>query len=70
VVTNDQFRPPINIQNKRNKQSSDIYAFTINLVPLVLEKTSFVGHTFEYKCKTKQKVQFEKRNAKMRKRNE
>ena len=32
--------------------------FTIDLVPLVLEKTCFAGHTFEYKWKinkTKQK---------------
>jgi len=39
VVTNDQFWPPINIQNRRNKQTFNTYAFTINIVPLVLEET-------------------------------
>ena len=51
VVTNDNIRPPIIIQNKRNKQSFDTYAFTIDIVPLVLEKTCFAGHTFKYKWK-------------------
>ena len=58
AVTNDNIGPPINIQNRRNKQSFDTYAFTIDIVPLVLEKTCFAGHTFEYKWKinkTKQK---------------
>ena len=45
----------------------DTYAFTVNLVPLVLEETCFAGHTFEYKWKTKKKVQFKKRNVEMRK---
>ena len=54
VVTNDNTRPPIIIQNRRNKQSFDIYAFTIDIVPLVLEKTCFVGYTFKYKWKNKQ----------------
>jgi hypothetical protein len=34
-----------------NKQSFDTYAFTIDLVPLVLEKSCFAGHVFEYKWK-------------------
>ena len=49
AVLNDQIRPPNNIQNGRNKQTFGTYAFTINLVPLVLEETCFAGHTFEYK---------------------
>jgi hypothetical protein len=57
VVTIDQIRLPISIQNGRNKQTYDTYAYTIDLVPLVLEKTCFAGHTFEYKWKTKQKAQ-------------
>ena len=72
AVTNDNIRPPIIIQNRRNKQSFDTYAFTIDIVPLVLEKTCFVGHIVEYKwkiSKTKQKVQSRKRNAEMLKRN-
>ena len=59
VVIIDQIRPPNKVQNKRSKQSFDAYAFTINLVPLVLEKTCFAGHTFKYKWKTKQKAQIE-----------
>jgi hypothetical protein len=43
------------------------HAFTIDLVPLVLEEICFAAHTFEYKWKTRQKVQFGKRNAEMRK---
>ena len=43
AVTNDQFQPPINIQNKGNKQTFDTYAYTIDLVPLVLEETCFAG---------------------------
>ena len=49
AVLNEQIQLPINIQDMRNKQTFDTYAFTINLVPLVLEETCFVGHTFEYK---------------------
>ena len=37
-VTNDNIRPPIIIQNRRNKQTFDTYAYTTDLVPLVLEK--------------------------------
>ena len=46
------------------------YAYAIDVVPLVLEKTCFAGHTFKYKWKTKQKAQFKKCNAEMRKRKE
>ena len=49
AVINDQIRPPIIIQNRRNKHTFDTYAFTIDLVPLVFEKTCFAGHTFEFK---------------------
>ena len=72
MVTNDNIRSPIIIQNRRNKQSFDTYALTIDIVPLVLEKTCFVGHTFEYKWtinKTKQKAQSRNRNAEMHKGN-
>jgi len=72
VVLDDNIRPPIKIQNRRNKQTFNKYAFTIDIVPLVLEKTCFVGHIVEYKwkiSKTKQKVQSRKRNAEMLKRN-
>ena len=72
MVTNDQIRPPIIIQTRRNKQSFDTYAFTIDIIPLALEKTYFVGHTFEYKWKinkTKQKAQRRKHKAEMRKGN-
>ena len=68
AVTNDNIGPPIIIQNRRNKQSFDTYAFTIDIVPLVLKKTYFAGHTFEYKWKinkTKQKAQRRKRKAEM-----
>ena len=54
---------PIIVQNRRKKQYFDTYAFTIDIVPLVLEKTCFAGHTFEYKWKTKQKAQTRKRNV-------
>jgi hypothetical protein len=56
VVTFDQIRPSINVQNERNKQTYDIYAYTIDLVPLILEKICFARHTFEYKWKTKKKA--------------
>ena len=46
------------------------HAYAIDVVPLVMEKTCFTGNTFKYKWKTKQKVQFKKRNAEIRKRNE
>ena len=51
AVTNDNIRPLIIIQNKRNKPTFDTYAFTIDIVPLVLEKTCLAGHIFEYKWK-------------------
>ena len=63
AVTNDQIRPPITIQNGRNKQTFGTYAFIINLVPLVLEETCFVGHIFEYKWKTKHNAQSRKHNV-------
>ena len=69
AVTNDNIQPPIIIQNRRNKQTFDTYAFTIDTVPLVLEKTWFAGHTFKYKWKinkTKQIVQKRKHNVEMR----
>jgi hypothetical protein len=59
TVTNDQIRPPIIVQNRRNRHAFDTYVFTIDLVLLVFEKTCFVGHIFEYKWKTYQKVQTE-----------
>ena len=59
VVTNDQIRLPIIVQNRRNRHAFYTYAFTIDLVPLVLEKSCFVGHIFEYKWKTYQKAQTE-----------
>ena len=60
AVTNDQIWQPIIFQNRRNKQTYDTYAFTFDLVPLVLEKTCFVGHIFEYKWKiNKTKAQIE-----------
>ena len=62
-VLNDNIRPPITIQNGRNKQTFDTYAFTFDIVPLVLEETCFVGYTFEYKWKTKQNAQSRKRNT-------
>ena len=49
AVTNDQIRPPIKVQNRKNKQSFDTYTFTIDIVSLVLEKTCFAGVILEYK---------------------
>ena len=43
AVTNDNIRPPIIIQNRRNKHTFDTYAYTIDLVPLVLEETCLIG---------------------------
>jgi hypothetical protein len=37
AVHNDQIQLPINIQNRRNKQTYDTYAFTIDNFPHVLE---------------------------------
>jgi len=48
------------------------HAFTIDIVPLVLEKTWFAGHTFKYKWKinkTKQIVQKRKHKVEMHKGN-
>jgi hypothetical protein len=57
AVTNDNIRPLIIIQNERNKYTFDTCACTIDQVSLVLEKTCFAGHIFEYKWKTYQKAQ-------------
>ena len=59
AVTNDHFYPLIIVQNRRNKHAFDTYAFTIDLVPLVLEKSCFTSHIFKYKWKTYQKAQIE-----------
>ena len=48
AVTNDQIRPPIIIQNRRNKHTFDTYAFTIDIVPLVLQDYYFAGLILEY----------------------
>jgi hypothetical protein len=37
AVTNDQFQLPTNIQNRKNKQTFNTYAFTINIFPHVLD---------------------------------
>ena len=44
AVNNNNISPPIIVQNRRNKHTFSTYACTINLVPLVLEKTCFAGH--------------------------
>jgi hypothetical protein len=69
AVLNDNIRAPITIQNKRNKQTFDTYAFTFDIVPLVLKEICFAGHIFEYKWKTKQKVQIKRRKAEVHKGN-
>ena len=66
VVLNDQIRPPIKIQNRRNKQTYNTYAFIIDIVSLVLEESCFAEQIFEYKWKTRQKVQLRKRKAELR----
>jgi hypothetical protein len=48
AVTNDHFRPPIIVKNRRIRHAFDTYAFTIDLVPFVFEKICFAGHKFEY----------------------
>ena len=48
AVTNDQIRLPNKVQNRRNKQSFDTYAFTINIVLLVLQDYYFAGLILEY----------------------
>ena len=65
AVTNDHIRLPITIQNGRNKQTFDTYAYTIDIVPLVLQDYYFAGLIFEYKWKTRQTVQSIKRKAEM-----
>ena len=60
MVTNNRIGPPNKVQNRRIKQTFDTYAYTIDIVPLVLEKTCFAGHTFKYKWKTKKKAQSSK----------
>jgi hypothetical protein len=59
AVINDQIQPPIVIQNKRNRHVFDTYAFNIDLGPLVLEKSCFLGHIFKCKWKTYRKAQIE-----------
>ena len=39
------------------------HAFTIDIVPLVLEESCFAGHIFEYKRKIRQKAQLKKRKV-------
>ena len=63
AVTNDKIRPSNKVQNRRNKQSFDTYVFTIDLVPLVLEKSCFAGQVFEYKWKISKRRKTGKRNA-------
>ena len=48
MVTNDQIRLPNKVQNRRNKQIYDTYAFTIDIVPLVLQDFYFAGLILEY----------------------
>ena len=43
AVLNDNIRQPINIQNRRNKQTFDTYVFTIDIFPHVLEIQCFAG---------------------------
>jgi hypothetical protein len=59
VVTNNQIRPQIIVQNRRNRHAFDTYTSTIDLVPLIFEKTCFAGHIFENKWKAYQKAQTE-----------
>ena len=70
AVTIDQIRPPNEVQNRRNKQSFDTYAFIIDIVPFVLEKTCFTEHTFEYKWKIIKRRNQAKRKADPMPRNE
>ena len=46
------------------------HAFTIDIVPLVLEESCFAGHIFEYKWKTGQKAQLGKCKANLAQRNQ
>jgi hypothetical protein len=48
MVLNNHIRPPNKIQNRRNKQTYDTYAFSIDIVPLVLQDYYFVGLILEY----------------------
>ena len=63
AVTNDRIQPPSNVQNRRLKQTFDTYAYTIDLVPLVLEKTCFAGHIHEIHGNYGQSAQTRKRKA-------
>jgi hypothetical protein len=63
AVLNDQIRPLINIQNRRNKQTFDTYAFTIDIFPHVLETWCFAGHKHKIHGKYGQNAQSRKRNA-------
>ena len=67
AVLNDQIRPPIKIQNRRNKQTYNTYAFTTNILPHVLETWYFAGDIHEIHVKYEQKAQFGKRKAEIRK---
>ena len=51
AVTNDNTQTPIIVQNRRNKHTFDTYAFTINIVPLVLQDYYFIGLILEYSGK-------------------
>ena len=63
MVSIDQIRPPIKLQNGRNKQTFDTYAYTIDLVPLILEKTCFAGHIHEIHGNYGQSAQTRKRKV-------
>ena len=65
AVTIAHLEPPIYIQNTRNKQSFNTHAYTIDIVPLVLQNYYFAELIFEYKWKTRQTVQSRKRKAEM-----
>ena len=63
AVTNDRIQPPNNVQNRRLKQTFDTYAYTIDLVPLVLEKTCFARHILEIHGNYGQSAQTRKRKV-------
>jgi hypothetical protein len=48
AVLIDQIRPPIETQNRRNKQTYDTYTFSIDIVPLVLEIYYFTEYIHNY----------------------
>jgi hypothetical protein len=66
VVLNDQIRPLNKIQNERNKQTYDTYAFTIDTVTLVLQDYYFTGPILEYNGIIVKKAQYGKRKVKLR----